>query len=196
MLGRRPYVPSFARPDRVLLPVHWRLDGPDDDAKLAAAVAGVVGQPVVRTLGWLCLMAHALIVFAAPLLLWMGRAIPFTFAIAAGLVVALVAGVRLALAADRLGVERATAWGLAALSVVCLPCAPNLLRAALAHRRPLDVSLPAGASAGAHDDAAALDPFRRRVADLLRLEIILLEPDSVEARAAREKLAAIEGAPP
>ena len=194
MLGRRPYLPSFARPDRVLLPVHWRLDEPDDDGTLETAVAGVVGEPVVRTLGWLCLTAHALIVFAAPLLLWIGRAIPFTFAIAAGLLVALAAGVRLVLAADRLDVKRATAWGLAALAVVCLPCAPNLLRAALAHRRPLDLSLPAGAAAGARDDAAALEPFNRRFADLLRLEVILLEPDSNEGRAAREKLAAIEGA--
>lgn len=176
--GRRLCWPNLARPDRASATVRWTLsDAPDTDVVASGAwdPQQAVAMPQARRLGQCCLLSLILVVMAGPYLLWIGRAQAFAVAILLAVLLSLVGGAYLVRHAEAFGMKRTSALGLALIAVVCLPCAPNLLRAALGRGSP-SVVLPGFARAGAAD--ADWDEFRDRFARVLGLQEAYLTPGS------------------
>lgn len=187
--GRRPVLPAFFRPDRPLLVTRWQLGeaaDPTDEPATTMRHDDVWLDRTARLLGGLCLTALLLVVIASPLALIFGFGAVFLVLCAASYLVALAAGVVLTTRARKLGMTRSAAFSLALIAVVCLPCAPNLLRAASASAPFRRIVLPDFAFAGA-DDVAWAD-FRRRFATALAAEMTHRDPTSTAARDARAML--------
>jgi hypothetical protein len=160
LLGRRPALPNPLRPDRALCLARWR---PRAGAAVAPAMdCAAGGTRSGAVLGMLCVALLAIVVVAAPALLLTGEGLWFAAAIAAGYAVALAAAILLAVRAADFGLRRGQAVGIGAIGVICLPCAPNLLRAACGNRT-LSVELPAfaEASAGKREQRGFRHRFRR-----------------------------------
>ena len=163
LLGKRPALPNPFRPDRASRVVDWSL-GPDNADMVAAIVWPVAG----RRLGALCLALFVIVVVIAPALLVAGQGLWFAVAIGAGYLMALGAAIFLATRAAEFGLARGTAVGIGIIGVICLPCAPNLLRAAGSGPK-LSVPMPAFGNASA--GAAERRGFRGRFARVLRQEL-------------------------
>ena len=163
MLGRRPALPNPLRPDRASRVVGWTIGG-----GYAGAGDGIAWPAAGRWLGVYCLALFVVVVVLAPAFLILGEGLWFAAAIAAGYLVAIAAAAFLALRAREFGISRKSAVGIGIIGVICLPCAPNLLRAAGAGPK-LAVELPAfgEASAGSTERRG----FRARFARLLRQEL-------------------------
>ena len=176
--GRRLCWPNLVRPDRASAMVRWTLsEAPDSDVAPSGAwdPQKSLAIPPARWLGRFCLASLVLVVLCGPILLWLGRAQAFAVVILLAMVLNLVAGAYLVLNAESFGRTRTNALGLALIAVVCLPCAPNLLRAALGRGSP-SVILPGFARAGATD--ARWDEFRERFARVLSAQEAYLTPGS------------------
>jgi hypothetical protein len=195
LAGCRPAVPAFFRPDRPVLVTRWQLTDAGDQSDAPATTMrhdDVWLGRAARVLGGLCLTALLLVVIASPLALLLGYGAIFLVLCAASYVIALLAGVLLTSRARQFGMKRSAAFGLALIAVVCLPCAPNLLRAASASAPFRKVVLPDFARAGA-DDAAWAD-FRRPFERALAAELASRDPSSSAARDARAMLERIRDA--
>ena len=172
LFGRRPVLPNPLRPDRMLWLANWRLVdascGDSDSIMLPAA------DGWVRAMGWLSLILLVVVVVLAPAMLLIGENLYFAAAIGIGYLFA-IAGVTLfVMRAAQFGLRRWPAFGTSLISVLCLPCAPNLLRAACAGRT-LDVELPdfGDRSAGVSERRR----FRSKFTRLLRHESWLSSGD-------------------
>ncbi len=163
VLGKRPALPNPLRPDRASRVVEWSIS-----AEKADAAAQVAWPAAGRGLGVLCLVLFVVVVVLAPALLVAGEGFWFAAAIGTGYLVAIVAAVFLGMRAEQFGLARRTAVGIGVIGVICLPCAPNLLRAAGAGPK-LSVPLPAFGDASA--GAAERRGFRARFAGVLRQEL-------------------------
>jgi hypothetical protein len=152
-------------------------DAPDADSAPSDAwdPQHNLAMPPARWLGRFCLVSLVLVVLCGPILLWLGRAQAFAVAILLALALNLVAGAYLVRHARSFGRTRTNALGLALIAVVCLPCAPNLLRAAVGRGSP-SVTLPGFARAGVTD--AGWDEFRERFARVLGAQEAYLTPGS------------------
>ena len=163
LLGRRPALPNPLRPDRMLWLARWRL--------AAGGSAGGAVPPVpcraARVMGLLCLMLLFIVVALAPAMLLLGENLYFAMAIGAGYLLAIALASLFVMRAAEFGLRRGVAFGMSVIGVLCLPCAPNLLRAACAGRR-LDVELPdfGDRSAGKSER----EQFRSRFTSVLRHE--------------------------
>jgi len=163
LLGKRPAMANPLRPDRASRVVTWTLD-----ASGAPSTAAIAWPAAGRWLGALCLVLFLLVVILAPALLVIGQGLWFAVAIAAGYLIAIVAAVFLAVHSAEFGLTRGSAVGIGVIGVICLPCAPNLLRAAGAGPK-LSVELPGFGDASA--GAAERRGFRARFVKLLRHEL-------------------------
>ncbi len=165
MLGRRLAIPNPLRPDRACCIADWRLES--DLSRGVGDVAWPATASAARPLGILCLGLLGLIVFLTPVLLATGQQY-WPIAIGAGYLLAIVAATVLIVRAGAFGLARWPAVGLGVIAVICLPCAPNLLRAACGGTK-LQVALPAFGEASAGD--AVRSGFRGRFVRLLRQEM-------------------------
>jgi len=190
LLGRRPALPNPLRPDRALWLAHWRPAA--GDARPQAAVAWPAAQPAGAVLGGMCALLLLIVVVAAPALLLIGESLWFAAAIGAGYLVALAAAAILVVRAGEFGLGRWQAAGIAAIGVVCLPCAPNLLRAACGNGT-LSVELPAFAEASAGE--AQWRGFRRRFVRVLQSELAAGSDDPRRDEELRQILQRIEAQP-
>lgn len=163
LLGKRPALPNPFRPDRASRVVDWSIVA-GHEADLVPLAWPAAGRP----LGALCLLLFAVVIVLAPTLLIAGQGLWFAAAIGAGYLLAIAAAVLLAMRAADFGLGRGTAVGLGIIGVICLPCAPNLLRAARGGPK-LSVPLPAFGDASA--GAAERRGFRTRFAGVLRQEL-------------------------
>ena len=163
MLGKRPALPNPLRPDRASRVVDWTLGTPTTE--VAAAIAWPAAG---RWLGALCLTLWLVVVVLAPALLIAGEGLWFAAAIGVGYLVAIAAAIFLAVRSADFGLARRSAVGIGIIGVICLPCAPNLLRAASAGPK-LSVDLPAFGAASAGESERR--GFRARFARLLRQEL-------------------------
>lgn len=157
LFGRRPLLPNPLRPDRPLWAAHWRLDGEVEDTAVDALPTAGRG---LRTLGRVSLAELVLVVGVAPVMLWIGRSEGFLVAVLLAYLLAIGAAVGLVLAGPALGVSRWSAAGIGVIGMLCLPCAPNLLRA-VTGRQALAVVLPAFAEAGGAGAVRFWRVFRR-----------------------------------
>ena len=190
LLGRRPALPNPLRPDRALCLAHWR---PAAGAGVPrAAIEWPAAQPAGAALGGLCAALLVIVVLAAPVLLLIGESLWFAAAIGAGYLAALAAAAVLVVRAGDFGLGRWPAAGIAAIGVICLPCAPNLLRAACGNRT-LSVELPAFAEASAGE--ADRRGFRPRFARVLRSELTAGSDDPRQDEELRLILRRIEARP-
>jgi hypothetical protein len=192
--GRRLCWPNLARPDRASATVRWTLsDAPDADPAPSGAwdPQNSLAISQARWLGRFCLVSLWLVVLCGPILLWLGRAQAFAVAILLAIVLNLVAGAYLIRHAQSFGRTRTNALGLALIAVVCLPCAPNLLRAALGRGSP-SVILPSFARAGVSD--AGWDEFRERFARVLGAQEAYLTPGSRDHVRTQAVLSEMRGA--
>jgi hypothetical protein len=189
LLGRRPALPNPLRPDRALWLAHWR---PGPGAAAAPAMVCAAGTRSGMVLGALCTALLVIVVVAAPALLLTGEGLWFAVAIAAGYVVAFAAAAVLAVRAADFGLRRSQAIGIAAIGVICLPCAPNLLRAACGNRT-LSVELPAFAEATAGDRERR--GFRRRFRRVLQDELAASGDDPRQDEELKETLRRIGAGP-
>ncbi len=172
LLGRRPAMPNPLRPDRMLWPARWRLvDGPRADAH-GMALPAVNGW--ARTMGYLCLALLLVVVVLAPAMLVLGENLYFALAIGSGYLLAIAAATLLVIHAGSFGLGRGAAFGMSAISVVCLPCAPNLLRSACGGRT-LEVELPEFGECTTGESER--EGFHRKFASLLRHESWLSSGD-------------------
>jgi hypothetical protein len=172
LLGRRPAMPNPLRPDRMLWLARWRLvDGSGIDAgKVVPPGAG----GWARAMGYLCLVLLLVVVVLAPAMLLLGENLYFAVAIGTGYLLAIVGATLFVIRAAEFGLRRWAAFGMSVISVICLPCAPNLLRAACGGRT-LDVELPdfGERSAGESERVG----FRKRFMWVLRHESWLSSGD-------------------
>lgn len=161
LLGRRPALPNPLRPDRASRVVDWTLGNP-------GAAADPIAWPAAgRWLGILCLALWLVVVVLAPALLIAGEGLWFAAAIGIGYLGAIAAAIFLALRSADFGLARRSAVGIGIIGVICLPCAPNLLRAAGAGPK-LSVELPGFGNASAGETERR--GFRARFVRLLRQE--------------------------
>lgn len=187
LMGRRPVLPNPLRPGRASWVVNWQLQ----DA-CGAAVPPPDWMTVGRShalLGWLCLASLWTVVILAPILLVAGLQLWFAAAIGAGYLLAMVAAVVLVLRAGDLGLTRRAALEPAVIAVLCLPCAPNLLRASAVRCVP-SIALPgfAEASGGGREQRS----FRRGFARVLRHELLLGHGDEHEDDRLQQALRRLE----
>ncbi|MGH8864833.1 MAG: hypothetical protein ACREVZ_09365 [Burkholderiales bacterium] len=172
LFGRRPALPNPLRPDRMLWLAHWRL------ADVSSGAAGKVVPPAAdgwaRAIGYLSLILLLVVVILAPAMLLIGENQYFAAAIGIGYLLAIAGAALLVLRAAEFGLRRSAAFGTSLISVLCLPCAPNLLRAACGGRT-LDVELPdfGERSAGVPERKR----FQSRFTSLLRHESWLSSGD-------------------
>ena len=168
LFGRRPVLPNPLRPDRILWLAHWRLAG------VSSGDAGKIVPPAAdawaRAMGYLCLVLLLVVVMLAPAMLLIGENLYFAAAIGIGYLLAIAGATLFVLHAAEFGLRRWAAFGTSLISVLCLPCAPNLLRAACSGRA-LDVELPdfGERSAGMPERKR----FQSRFRSLLRHELWL-----------------------
>ena len=125
-------------------------------------------------MGWLCLVLLLVVVVLAPVMLLIGENLYFAAMIGLGYLLAIAGATLFTLRAAEFGLRRRAAFGTSLISVLCLPCAPNLLRAACAGRI-LEVELPdfGERSAGLPERNRFKDRFR----SLLRHEAWLSSGD-------------------
>ena len=171
LLGRRPAMPNPLRPDRILWLARWTLaDGGGEPGKLALPVTG----GAARVVGYLCLLLLLVVVVLAPAMLLLGENLYFAVAIGTGYLLAIAGATLLVIRAAEFGLRRWAAFGMSVISVICLPCAPNLLRAACGGRT-LHVELPdfGERSAGESERVG----FRKRFMSVLRHELWLSSGD-------------------
>ncbi len=166
LAGRRPVLPNPLRPDRLSWQADWRLQEPSPESRLEAIPTAT---PAEAPLGWICMVLLWVVVVIAPAMLVAGYNLWFAAAIATGYLTALGGAMLVVLRAQEFGLTRGAALGVAVIAVLCLPCAPNLLRASAA-RRSLSVSLPGFADASRGD--AERRSFRRGFARVLRQELL------------------------
>ena len=172
LLGRRPVMPNPLRPDRLLWLARWRLaDANSSDAGKPALPAA---DGWSRAMGYLCLILLLVVVMLAPAMLLLGENLYFAVAIGIGYLFAIAGATLFIVRAAEFGLRRWPAFGMAAISVICLPCAPNLLRAACGGRI-LDVELPDfGESSAGESERRG---FRSRFTSVLRHESWLSSAD-------------------
>jgi hypothetical protein len=171
LLGRRPTMPNPLRPDRMLWLARWHLvDSCGVDAGKAVPPAAGAWT---RAMGYLCLVL-LLVVVVAPAMLLLGENLYFAVSIGTGYLLAITGATLFVTQAAEFGLRRSAAFGMSVISVICLPCAPNLLRAACGGRT-LDVELPefGEASAGGSERRN----FRSRFTRVLRHESWLSSGD-------------------
>jgi hypothetical protein len=181
LLGRRPALPNPLRPDRMLWLAHWRLaDG---------GGAGVTALPAAdgwtRAMGGLCLLLLLVVVVLAPAMLLLGENLYFVMAIGVGYLLAISDASLFILRAADFGLKRRTAFGMSVISVLCLPCAPNLMRAACGGRA-LAVELPGFGEGSAGEPER--ERFRSRFTSLLRHESWLSAGDPGQQAAIKAAL--------
>jgi len=172
LLGRRPALPNPLRPDRMLWRARWSLaDGSTNDA---ARVVPPAAGGWDRAMGYLCLILLLVVVVLAPVMLLLGENLYFVVAIGIGYLFAIAGATLFIIRAAEFGLRRWPAFGMALISVICLPCAPNLLRAACGGRT-LDVELPDfGESSAGESERRG---FRSRFTSVLRHESWLSSGD-------------------
>ena len=195
LAGLRPAALAFFRPDRPVLVTRWQLARAEPSDEFAATLRedDVWLDRSARTLGGLCLLAFLLVVVASPVALLLGHGVIFLALFVASYLVAVSAGVLLSARAPKYGMTRAAAFRLAMIAVVCLPCSPNLLRAASASAPFRKIVLPDFARDGT--DEAGWADFRRRFERALAAEIRLHDPRSTEARNAQAMLLRLRDMP-
>ena len=163
LLGRRPALPNPLRPDRMLWLARWRLA----DGGGLGVTAPQAADVWTRAMGGLCLMLLIVVVVLAPAMLMLGENLYFALAIGAGYLLAISDASLFVIRAADFGLKRWTAFGMSVISVLCLPCAPNLLRAACGGRA-LEVELPGFGEGSAGEAERAR--FRSRFTSVLRHE--------------------------
>lgn len=172
LLGRRPVMPNPLRPDRLLWLARWRLaDANSSDAGKPALPAA---DGWSRAMGYLCLILLLVVVMLAPAMLLLGENLYFAVAIGIGYLFAIAGATLFIVRAAEFGLRRWPAFGMAVISVICLPCAPNLLRAAYGSRT-LDVELPDFGEGSAGESER--QGFRSRFTSVLRHESWLSSGD-------------------
>jgi hypothetical protein len=188
LAGLRPAALAFFRPDRPVLVTRWSLARSEPDEEFATTLRenDVWLDRGARWLGGLCLTAFVLVVIASPIALLLGHGVVFLGLFIASYLVAVAGGVLLSARAPKYGMTRSAAFRLALIAVVCLPCSPNLLRAASAAAPFRKIVLPDFARDGT-DDTGWVD-FKRRFERALAAEIRCREPQSTEARMAKAML--------
>lgn len=166
LAGRRPVMPNPLRPDRLSWLADWRLQDPSAGSRPAGLPPAI---PAQAPLGWICTALLWIVVVIAPAMLIAGQNLWFAVAVAAGYLTALAGATILVLRAKDFDLTRGAALGAAVIAVLCLPCAPNMLRASAA-RRSLSIDLPghADASRGASERRS----FRRGFTRVLRQELL------------------------
>lgn len=188
LLGRHPALPNPLRPDRMLWLARWRLaDGRSGDAgKTVTTAAGAWA----RAMGYLCLALLLVVVVVAPAMLLLGENLYFALAIGAGYLLAIAGATLFVIRAAEFGLGRRAALGMSVISVICLPCAPNLLRAACGGRT-LDVELPdfGERSTGESERKG----FRKRFVSVLRHESWLSSGDPRQSAEINAVLRRYEG---
>jgi hypothetical protein len=181
LLGRRPALPNPLRPDRMLWLAHWRL--------AEGAGAGVTAMPAAdgwtRAMGGLCLALLFVVVVLAPAMLLLGENLYFAMAIGLGYLLALSDASLFVLRAADFGLKRRTAFGMSVISVLCLPCAPNLMRAACGSRA-MEVELPGFGEGSAGERERKR--FAGRFSSLLRHESWLSSGDPGQQAAIKNAL--------
>lgn len=179
LLGRRPVLPNPLRPDRMIWLARWRL----------ADSAGMTALPAAdgwtRAMGGLCLTLLFDVVVLAPAMLLLGENLYFVVAIGVGYLIAVADASLFVLRAADFGLKRRTAFGMSVISVLCLPCAPNLMRAACGGRA-LEVELPGFGEGSAGEPER--ERFRSRFASLLRHESWLSAGDPGQQAAIKAAL--------
>ncbi len=172
LLGRRPAMPNPLRPDRMLWAARWCLV--DVSSKDAGRAVPPVADGWTRAMGYLCLALLLVVVVLAPAMLLLGENLYFALAIGIGYLFAIAGATLLMIRATAFGLRRGAAFGMSAISVLCLPCAPNLLRAACGGR-PLEVELPDFGERSAGESERRR--FRSRFMSVLRHESWLSSGD-------------------
>ncbi len=172
LLGRRPAMPNPLRPDRMLWLVRWRLVAVSSGD--AAKVAPPAADGWARAMGYLCLCLLLVVVVLAPAMLLLGENLYFAVAIGMGYLFAIAGATLFVIRAAEFGLRRWAAFGMSLISVICLPCAPNLLRAACGGRI-LDVELPEFGEGSAGESERK--GFRSRFTSVLRHESWLSSAD-------------------
>jgi hypothetical protein len=181
LLGRRPALPNPLRPDRMLWMARWRLS----DGGGAGVTAPPAADSWTRAMGGLCLLLLIVVVVVAPAMLLLGENLYFAMAIGAGYLLAISDASLFVIRAANFGLKRSTAFGMSVISVLCLPCAPNLMRAACGGRA-LEVELPGFGEGSAGDPER--ERFRNRFASLLRHESWMNSGDPGEQTAIKAAL--------
>lgn len=181
LLGRRPALPNPLRPDRMLWLARWRLA----DVGGAELTALPAADGWTRAMGGLCLLLLFVVVVLAPAMLLLGESLYFVLAIGLGYLLAISDAYLFVLRASDFGLKRRTAFGMSVISVLCLPCAPNLMRAACAGRA-LEVELPGFGEGSAGERER--ERFASRFTSLLRHESWLSSGDPGEEAAIKAAL--------
>ncbi len=166
LAGRRPVLPNPLRPDRASWLAEWRLQDPSTDSRPTPMPPA---SPAQVPLGWICMALLWIVVVIAPAMLIAGYNLWFASAVATGYLTALAGATLLVLRAKEFELTRGAALGAAVIGVLCLPCAPNLLRASAA-RRSLSIDLPGFADASGGDSERR--SFRRGFTRVLRQELL------------------------
>lgn len=172
LFGRRPALPNPLRPDRMLWLAHWSLA--DASGGTAATMMPPAADGWARAMGCLCLILLLDVIVLAPTMLLIGENLYFAAAIGIGYLFAIAGATLFVLRAAEFGWRRRAAFGKALIGVLCLPCAPNMLRAACG-ARTLDVELPEFGERTAGESGR--EDFRNRFASLLRHESWLSSGD-------------------
>jgi hypothetical protein len=136
-------------------------------------------------MGGLCLLLLLVVVVLAPAMLLLGENLYFLMAIGAGYLLAISDASLFVLRAADFGLKRRTAFGMSVISVLCLPCAPNLMRAACGGRA-MEVELPGFGEGSAGDRER--ERFRSRFTSLLRHEFWLSSGDPADQAAIKAAL--------
>jgi hypothetical protein len=187
--GRRPYVPNPLTPFWPELRFEWDTSGRPVQKPEQVASEMARRLEALRRIGWLSGIAGALIAMVAPIAVLLGQDLLFIVAALSCFAATAVNCVLLAIAREDLGITRWQVVSLSLISLVCLPCAGNLARAAaLQHRWRVSASeLPLLAPADRRGDV------RRDLRPIL-LQARQVSPEqSVEYAAIGEQLRMLEG---
>ncbi len=133
--GRRPFLPNPLPPLRVEFRISWDISGGTTDA------APTVGEQMrkhlsaVRPVGWVATLCAIFIVLVAPLALALHDELVFLGAVATSVVCAACGGLIVVLRRRELGLSGWQVCSVIFVALICLPCAPNLARAATLQRK-------------------------------------------------------------
>jgi hypothetical protein len=187
--GRRPFLPNPLTPFWPELRIEWATwAGPGAPASTASREMRAHLQ-ALRGVAPLAAACALLIVVAAPLALLVAAPRVFVACALLCYLCAALAGTLIVMRRGALGLTLLQALALALIGVVCLPCSPNLARAAGARRHWL---LAASEIPALGFSSAQADVVRRELAGSLRYATRFLEEDGAESRIIGEQLALLE----
>ena len=188
--GRRPYVPNPFIPFRPDFRVEWDTSGGAVNTAQQVAKEMRCHLQAARALGWLATACGVLIVLIAPLALAFQVQLLFLTSVVLCLLLAIAASALLAVRKSDLGVTTKQACSLIFVALVCLPCAPNLARAAAIQRR---WTLAASDFAGLGFQGTPGVTIQLQLRDALSSAKRFLSEDSKEFRVISEQLRNLEG---